>query len=577
MPHSTRRRRISTNYRRRRLPESALAISPMGQTLQHYTSANTLAAFYKKHIHPQVVHAMTDFADKAKRRPKGRPMVRGAKGKLKVSGRVKGKPVRKGKAGSRQSPGDLKQDSQTRSRTGDGFGKPHQVVHTHPRHKQPKWKLKRHREYKNLVYQTILISRPARLANSENCLIKHRHATKFPESNNFDTQTVILKPFCSEWSGIHTMHYQHVNAVGDALTNSVNLGVDGRFDVIQHKAPSQKKTFDASIGLDGQYLSTAQYQHDASGGGFSWNFINSTSNNDNVFAHLDNMVKTIDFNLEFISARPYVVDASVSLVRFIKETTKFELTTEDIKNLTNSVSKQRGLDYDRMVVEFQHKFSIPALQMNKKIPSVSFRKKVMCSFMQKNDFETRDVAGVMTESNNTGLGKGIIVNKKQIADGNEIGNFAILISYKKRKTIQQFTYEQSLAEAYNAAGYSGASIRLPVVTEESFDVPTLGSAINTDGLVGGSQDGAPLSTNQGNEAAASFFCQGKITTAFAFKDKVDQYPSVTNTDPGQPKKPLSLNLSHFITGGTPVTGDATSVSSSGHSLYCRSVDHEELP
>lgn len=198
---------------------------------------------------------------------------------------------------------------------------------------------------------------------------------------------------------------------------------------------------------------------------------------------------------------------------------------------------------------------------------VKFRKKVLSSFLQKNDFEKNDVAGVLDDASQTTLGTGVTVRDKQIPDGDECGNFVILIQYKKKRTVQQFTYKQAIQ---SNAGRVVGEISLPIVSEESFDAP-LNDGFGIDG-----QDGTPLSTALHDETKATFYVAGKVSTCFCYKDKVDQYPSVVD-ESADTKAPLSLNICPFVVNESPITGLGTATDSSGYNLYCRSVDHVENP
>jgi len=569
---------------RRRLPEGRMTVSGRGQVSNWpYTQEDpliTAAKLIKKHG----TKALKDFAQKARTRPAGRPMVRGAKGRLRVKGRVKtGKPIKHTQAGaaSGKSAGDINHNNVApKSRTGDGHGQGGQIIRTHPLHKMPAWKRKRHNDYKNKVWQTILISRPSRLPGSENILQKHRFPIKVPEAYEDSAgvphvQTMMLQPMPSEWSGVHTTYYRCLNSNNTEGMDSSSFGVNGRFDVLQHKAPSNRRSFAAQTGQDGGYVNMPVYQHE----GTTWDTAKAEANMINVFGHMDNLVREIDLNLEFTASRAFAVNVSISVVRWIQPTNRLGITPDDLKNLCNTLGKSRGLDYNRMVCEFEHRFTLPALQMNKKPPMVKFKKKLLCSWMQKSDFEDKTVSGIMTEASQNTLGSGIVLNKTQIPDGNEVGNFVVLIQYIKKRQVQQYTFEQTIAEAYNAAGYQGASVKLPAVSESSFNIPP-NTGTGGDGQGGGSAvgdaDGTPFKEDFADESKATFYLAGKVSTCFSYKDKVDQYPSlVSESAAAADKKPLSLNICPFVVNEAPITGAGGDTDSTGHNLYCRSVDHVE--
>ena len=178
--------------------------------------------------------------------------------------------------------------------------------------------------------------------------------------------------------------------------------------------------------------------------------------------------------------------------------------------------------------------------------------------MQTNAFNNNSVSDDMSESTQSQLGLGIRNRQHEIEDGSMSGNFFILIKYKKVNTPQQFTYHSAIqADTQGVGARNVASIEMPVLTEESFDVPTHAGQY----LAG---DGSPLTTDQGDESKGSFYVHGSLKYNFGFKEDSEPIPSVMSENDSSTdyNKTQSLNIDPTI------TGDNT------YGIYTQSVSHE---
>ena len=183
------------------------------------------------------------------------------------------------------------------------------------------------------------------------------------------------------------------------------------------------------------------------------------------------------------------------------------------------------------------------------------------NFAQTNSFNENTVAGDMADASATALGSNLSGSHQEIADGAASGQFLILIKYRKKQQVQQFTYTQTIEADSDSTSsrFPSATVTLPVVTEESFDVPT------HDGITGADADGtefetgAPLTNNQGDESKASMYVHGKLKTCWGFQLQTEQIPSVTD---GTNKRMQSLMIDP--------TYDPTDTT---YGLYQASPDH----
>jgi hypothetical protein len=429
------------------------------------------------------------------------------------------------------------------------------VVYSHPRSQVPKWKLDRMRKYKNEVWQTVLISKSNRLAGSNNTLQLTRYPVKLPECLDSEkTMTVMFEPFCSHFSGIHSTMFRKVNSAGTDLDHDTTK----RFDVIQNKAATERHDLDRLKQIDGVGASAIYYRNGYSGASAS--DIAATSNFTQVKAHLDQVVRQVSIDLVFSASRAFPVVCSVSVVRRIQPAIQFTLTTDDKRELCNSVSN-KGIDYKMWRCEWEHTFTLPGLKVGKKIPSKSIKKILKTNFAQTNSFNENTVAGDMADASATALGSNLSGSHNEIADGAASGQFLILIKYRKKQQVQQFTYTQTIEADSDSTSsrFPSATVTLPVVTEESFDVPT------HDGITGADADGtefetgAPLTNNQGDESKASMYVHGKLKTCWGFQLQTEQIPSVTD---GTNKRMQSLMIDP--------TYDPTDTT---YGLYQASPDH----
>jgi len=355
----------------------------------------------------------------------------------------------------------------------------------------------------------------------------------------------LFTPFCSHYSGIHTTYFQKIRTDGTNLDHHLTQPLD----VIQRMADVQRHNTDlAHIKGD-----NVQYEQDT----VSAATTQSLANLNNVIAHQDHLIKNVLIDLRFMASRAFPMKISVSMVRFIKPQTPYALTTADKQQLLNSLD-YKGIEYNDYRVEYNHTFILPALKSSKKIPTYNVIKKIKTNFMQTNAFNNNSVSDDMSESTQSQLGLGIRNRQHEIEDGSMSGNFFILIKYKKVNTPQQFTYHSAIqADTQGVGARNVASIEMPVLTEESFDVPTHAGQY----LAG---DGSPLTTDQGDESKGSFYVHGSLKYNFGFKEDSEPIPSVMSENDSSTdyNKTQSLNIDPTI------TGDNT------YGIYTQSVSHE---
>lgn len=421
------------------------------------------------------------------------------------------------------------------------------VVYSHPRSRVPKWKLERMRKYKNEVWQTVLLSKSNRLAGSNNTLELTRYPIKLPETLDGEkTMTVLFEPFCSHFSGIHSTMFRKVASSTDVVSNPhraagtyLDHDFNTRLDVIQNKAATERHDLDRLKQIDGTGAGQIYYKNGYDNK--SVNDVAAVSNFNQVKAHLDQVVKQIGIDLVFTASRAFPVVCSVSVVRRIQPSAPFQLSVDDQRELCNSVSN-KGLDYKEWRCEWEHTFTLPALRIGKPIPTKSINKIIKTNFAQTNSFNENTVAGDMADASASALGSNVSGTHNEIADGAASGQFLILIKYRKKQQVQQFTYKQTImSTATNSGAHISsiptASVELPVVTEESFNVP-----VNTGGQNWGdipNNDGTPFKTDQGDESKASMYVHGKLKTCWGFQLATEQMPSVTD---GTNKRMQSLMI-----------------------------------
>ena len=117
---------------------------------------------------------------------------------------------------SNQSAGPV-----NKGKGGRGMTTARGVINTHPSAKVPKWKLQRLREYKHDVWQTVLVSKSSRIANSNNVLGTYRYPIKAPECLDSErVQAMVFTPYANAYSGIHTTFYRKIQADGTGNYNA---------------------------------------------------------------------------------------------------------------------------------------------------------------------------------------------------------------------------------------------------------------------------------------------------------------------------------------------------------------------
>jgi hypothetical protein len=436
------------------------------------------------------------------------------------------------------------------------------VIVTHPNSRIPAWKKKRLFKYKNLVWQTVLLSRSNRLTGSNNTLQTTRYPLKMPEClDNEKTMSVIFTPFCSHFSGVHTTFYRKVNSAGTALDHDTT----NRLDVVQHKADTGRLDVLQNVQIGGNTEAiTPLYE-----GPTHSDDVQATTNYTAITGHHDQLVKHIGIDLVFISSRAFPVEVSVSVVRAIKAQAPYTLTTDETRELCNGVGNQ-GMSWDTWRTEYFHKFTLKPLQINKKPPHYSIKKVLKTNFLQTNTFNQNTTAHDMTQAAATALGSNIHSHMSEVQDGFSSGNFYVIIKYRKIQEPQQFTYKQTIDSATNTlssgANFPTTQIELPVLTESSFDVP----AVDGDGIVDSGTDanaGVPFNTDQGNESRANFYLNGKLTMAWGFKEETEPIPSIMSNVKANAnwKKAQSLNIDPTI---SPTDDD--------FGIYCQSHDHVNI-
>ena len=438
------------------------------------------------------------------------------------------------------------------------------TIITHPNSKIPAWKKKRMYKYKNMVWQTVLLSKSNRLTGSNNTLQTTRYPLKMPECLDSErTQSVIFTPFCSHFSGTHTTFYRKVASSGSALDHDFT----NRLDVIQRKADTGRLQVLQNVQVGGNTEAiTPLYE-----GPTHSDDVQATSNFTAITTYKDQLVKHIGIDLVFIASRAFPVEVSVSVVRAIKPQSPYTLSTDETRELCNGVGNH-GMDWSTWRTEYYHKFTLKGLKKDTKPPHYSVKKVLKTNFLQTNTFNENTTASDMTQAASNILGSNIHSHMNEVADGNMAGNFYILIKYRKVQEPQQFTYTQEIDmnRSDHAAGTASvASIELPVLSEESFDVPLHDGDGTGAGSpeTGGTITGAPFTTAQGDESKASFYLNGKMTYAWGFKEETEPIPAIMSNVKANAnwKKSQSLNIDPTV--------DPTD---DNNGIYCQSSDHVNI-
>lgn len=443
---------------------------------------------------------------------------------------------------------------------GKGFGKKGRKCYTHPKSTLPKWKIEREKEYsKGDVWQTVLISRAGRLADgtnlsriedSNNVLKTFRYPIKAPECLDSErVQSMIFSPFCSHYSGVHTCFYRKVRDDGTDIEHDTATPLD----VIQRKADVQRHSLPRAV--EGTLGTEIAYEHAIAGSGVVTAAYTQTDTQiANVHAYYDQLMKNIKIDLVFMASRAFPVRISVSLIRHIQPTAPYTWTDDDKKQLLNNLDN-KGLEWNNYKVEYTHEFTLPALKMNKPPPTVNVVKDIKTHFMQTNTFNENNAADEMDSASLNLLGSGLRQKAGEVADGFVSGMCYVLIKYRKVQQPQQFTYTHVIES--DAVGEPSAQVTLPVLSENSFDVPTLPGSYTSFG-------GSPLNTSQGDEGKASFYVHGTLKYNWGFREDTEAVPSIMAENPDQAnyQKTQSLNIDPTLSGDN------------NNGIYTQSGSHE---
>lgn len=463
-------------------------------------------------------YARTVVNNQLQKQRKGKPIKMGPHRHEKLKSNDASGPVNKGKGHNKSAMG---------------------VCYTHPKSRVPRWKLKRLRDYKYDVWQTVLLSKSARIPNSDNILKTFRYPIKAPECLDGErVQTMCFSPYPSAFSGIHTTFFRKIASSGTDLDHAT----DTPLDVIQNKADIRRHSLPQTT--EATFASAIQYQHTlANGGVIDANATQTSTALANNHAFYDQIFKTLKLNLTFMSSRSFKTAVSVSVIRHIKPVAPYTWTTEDKQQLFNNLNN-KGMTWEDYKVEYCHEFILPGLKKGRKPPTHDVIKTIKCNFMQTNSFSDNNTAKDMAESSLNTLGLGLRRRQTEVSDGFVSGMFYILIKYRKIQQPQQFTYSQNLQT--NANGAPLARLETQALSEESFDVPVVTgqSAIQVGDT--------PFESNQGNEAKASFYLHGTIKYNWGYRgDDTEAIPSVMDESAaGSAKKTQSLNIDPTLTNDT---------------------------
>jgi len=433
------------------------------------------------------------------------------------------------------------------------------TIMTHPRSRVPKWKHDRLKDYKYDVWQTVLVSRGtnSRVANSDNILKTFRYPYKAVEAlDNERVQTMVFSPYCSGFTGIHTTFVRKIRADGTDLDHFTTQPLDviqNKTGIARHHAPNtQEATFGSAL----------QYEHTlANGGVIDAAATQSTAALANNHVFYDQIFKQCKVDLKFISSRVFKTKISICLVRHLKPVQPYHWTTEHKQQLFNNLDN-RGLQWEDFKTEWLHEFVLPGLKKGKSPPTYNVKKNILMNVMQTNAFNDNNTAQDMAESSLNQLGLGLRRRQTEVADGHVSGMTYLLIKYRKVQAPQQFQYTQVITEAFNGAGYNGGHVELPVLTEESFDVPQTSG--QSDNLTGGTTDGAPFKNMTDREDLSSFYVHGTIKYRWGFRgDDTEAIPSVMDERAvGSAKKTQSLNI------------DPTLFNDTNNGIYTQSQQHQ---
>jgi len=493
-----------------------------------------------KRLRDEASKAIQDFVRKKQNRPKNRPMLRGGKGKYAGAGKsnsnMKLHRQRHEKLKSQDAKGPV-----NKGKGNKGKSSATGTCTTHPKSIMPAWKKKRAREYnKGNVWQTVLLSKSNRIPTSNNVLKTFRYPIKAPEALDGErVQSMVFSPFCSHWTGIQTTYFRKVRADGTDLDHDTATPLD----VIQNKADIQRHSLPQVT--DGARHQTVGYEHEFNTGAIidaaGTQTATALANNHSYY---DQLLKNIKIDLVFMASRAFPVRISVSVIRHIQPTAPYVWTTADKQQLLNNLDN-KGLEWANYKVEYSHEFTLPALRTGKKPPTKNLVKHIKTHFMQTNTFNENTIGEDMAEANQTHLGLGIRRRPDEVADGFVSGMCYVLIKYRKMQQPQQFTYTQVIAQdSGGSRDQATGSITLPVLTEESFDVPNSGEG----GIP--STDNAPFENPQGNESLASFYVHGSLKYNWGFREDTEAIPSLMSNQSTDThyRKSQSLNIDPTLTG-----------------------------
>ena len=337
-------------------------------------------------------------------------------------------------------------------------------------------------------------------------------------------------------------------------------------DVIQNKADVRRHNLPASV--EGTHGTPIVYEQE---GVAPATASASPGEYDNVFAYSDQLVKKNTIDLVFTACRAFPVVCSVSMVRQITPGDAYTLEADDIKQLCNGI-RFTGIDYTKWRVEWSTEFTLPGLRVGKRIPTKSINHTIVSNFLQTNSFNEDSTTEALNEAGQTLLGTGILVGNQDAADGQHSGGYYIMIKYRKVRQPQQFTFMKATDYSRDVEGTGWGvvtgQVQMPVISEESMDVPTQSGIDSSDGT--SATDGTPFSSSNpqqaSNEKNATMYVHGKLKTHWGFRTEEESIPSVcsdTKTSLDY-NKPASLNICPTIPNNT------------SYGLYEKSPDHQQI-
>lgn len=504
----------------------ALAGMGAGARTMHPSTVNVATEIASRVI--QNFMAKTTSRSKTKRLKDTKDVTRSVYNKHHKLKNGKSGPVNKGKGAKRKNAG--------------------LVLYTHPRGSIPKWKYDRLKTYdEGNVWQTVLLSKSARIANSNNILRSFRYPIKAPEALDANrVQAMVFTPFCSHYSGIHSTYYRKIRADGTDLDHATTQPLD----VIQNKADIQRHQLSGKV--EGTLGTEVKYETDVTTAAST----QAAAEINNVNVYYDQLLKEVNLDLVFLSSRVFDTKISVTLVRHLQPTLPHTWTTEDKQQLFNNLSGE-GCQWENYKFEYIHTFVLPGLKKDKDPPKIHLKKIIKCNHLETMAFNQNSTDADMSESSLNQLGLGLRRRSQEVADGSKSNNMYLLIKYVKVDKPTQFTYSQTI-EANDR--HVEASVELPMLTEESFNASAAGGNY-TEGT------GAPFTNNPAtNQSMASFYLQGSIKYNWGFRENAEAIPSIMSKDASSVnyKKSQALNIDPTITNDT------------NYGIYTQSPSHQTL-